>query len=227
MKKVTIELFNEISDEIISHYIANDGEFIHLTTKLDALEKMGENDPEAMMAVYHCMLLLNIVRSIDQVFAENASDANKNRILIIKKNASNFIAQMAALGQTDETYDKLLLFKSAKTAADIIGRQYHFLAGSYDSDKLHVTLLPGFIALNAEIWFLQNQIKERVDTYEEFYKEECVSEGFSLGEYKDGVGELPDEIGGDDGVSDLPDEIGLPDTMPDKPKPYIPRQFKR
>ena len=236
MKKITMETLANLADGIITRDVKNDAVFLSMVYDVNALDAKGEDDVQALLAAHNSLVMLNIVRTMVQTFDnDRATEGIKIRLMSIKKNASNLIYQMSASG-ADETYEQLLAYKSAKAAIDIIGRQYLTLIADYDIKNVPGEALPGYLALNAEVGFLKDQIDSTINTLKTWHEEESVASGFSLGE-------LPDEIGTEesDDVSDLPDEIGTEETdevaslpneisvneSPDRLKPYIPHQFKR
>lgn len=203
MKKITVETLVNLADGIITRDVKNDAVFLSMVYNVNDLDSKGEDDTYALLAARNSLVTLNIVRTMVQTFDnERATEGIKIRLTTIKKNAANLIYQMSASG-ADETYDRLLAFKSAKSAIDIIGRQYLALIADYDIRNVPAEVLPGYLALNAEVGFLKEEIDSMIETLETWNEEESVSSGFSLGE-------LPDEIGSDDsdGMSSLPDEIG-------------------
>ena len=236
MKRITMETLANLADDVITRDVKNDAVFLSMVYDVNALDSKGEDDVQALIAAHNSLITLNIVRTLVQTFDnERITEEIKIRLLMIKKNASNLIYQMSASG-ADETYDRLLAYKSAKTAIDIIGRQYLALIIDYDIRNVPAKALPDYLALNAKVEFLKKEIDSEISTLENWNAEEAVASGFSLGE-------LPDEIGLDetDEVADLPDEIGLDEIdealtlpneislnkAPDRLKPYIPHQFKR
>lgn len=213
MKKITMETLVNLADGIITRDVKNDAVFLSMVYNVNDLDSKGEGDAYALLAAHNSLVTLNIVRTMVQTFDnERATEGIKIRLTTIKKNAANLIYQMSASG-ADETYDRLLAFKSAKSAIDIIGRQYLVLIADYDIRNVPAEVLPGYLALNAEVGFLKEEIDSMIETLETWNEEEAVAGGFSLGE-------LPDEIGTDETDEDsmLPDEIGLDE---------IPKQFKR
>ena len=236
MTKITMETLTNLADGVITGDVKNDAVFLSMVYDVNTLDSKGEDDVQALLAAHNSLVTLNIVRTMAQTFDnERATEGIRIRLMSIKKNAANLIYQMAASG-ADETYDRLLAYKSAKTAIDIIGRQYLALIMNYDIRNVPAEALPGYLALNAEVGFLKEHIDSTISTLKDLNDEEAVASGFSLGE-------LPDEIGSDetDEVADLPDEIGIDETdevstlpneislneAPDRLKPYIPHQFKR
>lgn len=228
MKKITVEALVNLADGIITRDVKNDAVFLSMVYNVNDLDSKGEDDVHALLAAHNSLVTLNIVHTMVQTFDnERATEGIKIRLMTIKKNAANLIYQMSASG-ADETYDRLLAFKSAKTAIDIIGRQHLALIADYDIRNVPAEALPGYLALNAEVRFLKEEIDSTIAILETWNEEESVAGGFSLGELPDEIGSdeadaassLPDEIGTDetDETSMLPDEIGLNE---------IPKQFKR